>query len=820
MSTAEVWMGSGVTMTMIPESKLFLGYQPLGPSMGDENTKYANMIRYHVGFATDTPTTATKTFEDYYELVPDLYAGCTAEFWYTESAAAATLQFTATVVTNDKTGIYFSGNLADFPTLFHGNDGTGTIGDASTANPKGYIILQKHGAVVPAPLAFEATADTSVTVSTAATANFTTSDAKYYSVGDFIFVSGARKAQVTSISGTTINMIEDSGLNTTGSGGSGAPGSAGSNGGVTNGALHTITLDLSGDGKLIAGQYINNGASTPASFGRICSVNGTTVKVFLAAEISNTDDISKGMHDHGFSSSALQVGYLRTLSDNWLGLIDSATPSTTEVTVEPKMMAIGGTRNATYQLKGIETAGSASLDATLNHGTWLHYALGSTDLTFPTIVGGYLTNPFDATYSQTTTGNFDHTANTFTRTSGTNFSQLEAGMSITITNAVDSGNNATVTITSLTDTVLTLSAVDASETGDEVTITVESYGKHKTLVATNGSAAEVAGNTDGPLFHRVLKGSDAICPPLLPGTAANEVTEPSVGGDGLMDNGFVYTFTERNDSTLPSFAFELVAEKGGNVASIPQVDRGTTARQTTGGTDTFDTKDTAYAQIHPGATMESMTLTASAESAVTANMSFNVKRTFECPTGYVGRAYDETNNDTSGAQLPRVLNNFGQTTGVNTAVEQEFLTPYYFSDGTISLFGSEFMRVTNFGLTINNGLTDKRYIGQYNKQIKSVVTGTRTYEITMTAQLTDRRLFAELRNEESFRSAMSHSNIQLLLEKATGERIKLQFDDFMVSVATFPGPTDDRGPLEVSFTIMPIRKGSTIDTKTAWVLQG
>jgi len=201
-------------------------------------------------------------------------------------------------------------------------------------------------------------------------------------------------------------------------------------------------------------------------------------------------------------------------------------------------------------------------------------------------------------------------------------------------------------------------------------------------------------------------------------------------------------------------------------------------------------------------------------------MSFNVKRTFECPEGYIGRAYEAATNDTSGAQLPRVLNNFGQVVGLDEQVEQEFLTPYYFSDGTISLFGSEFMRVTNFGLEISNGLTDKRYIGQYNKQIKSVVAGTRSYTINITAQLTDRRLFAELRNEESFRSAMSHSNIQLLLEKATGERIKLQFDDFMVSVANFPGPTDDRGPLEVSFTIMPIRKGTTIDTKTAWVLQG
>ena len=218
--------------------------------------------------------------------------------------------------------------------------------------------------------------------------------------------------------------------------------------------------------------------------------------------------------------------------------------------------------------------------------------------------------------------------------------------------------------------------------------------------------------------------------------------------------------------------------------------------------------------------MGSLTLTASAESAVTANMSFNVKTIFDCPTGYVGRAYDATNNITKGSNLPRVLNNFGQNTGVATASKQEFLTPYYFSDGTISLFGNEFMRVTNFDLAIENTLTDKRFIGQHNKKIQSALPGQRTYTINMTAQLTDRRLFAELRNEDSFRSAMSNANIQLLLTKATGENIKLQFDDYMISVASFPAPSDDRGPLEVSFTIMPIRKGTEISTKTSWVLQG
>ena len=116
---------------------------------------------------------------------------------------------------------------------------------------------------------------------------------------------------------------------------------------------------------------------------------------------------------------------------------------------------------------------------------------------------------------------------------------------------------------------------------------------------------------------------------------------PSIFSSGVIQNAITYTFSERNDSTLPSFAFELVAEKAANLDSSPMVDRGTPSILDA---TPFDTKDNVYAQIHPGATMENFTLTAAADSAATANMSFNIKRTFECPTGYVGRAYDETNN--------------------------------------------------------------------------------------------------------------------------------------------------------------------------------
>ena len=78
-------------------------------------------------------------------------------------------------------------------------------------------------------------------------------------------------------------------------------------------------------------------------------------------------------------------------------------------------------------------------------------------------------------------GNYVADDNTFTRTSGDLISGLEVGSSITITNSEDNGNNATVYITSNDGTTLGLSAVDADETGDTITITPD----YETLTAAS-----------------------------------------------------------------------------------------------------------------------------------------------------------------------------------------------------------------------------------------------------------------------------------------------------------------------------------------------
>jgi len=77
--------------------------------------------------------------------------------------------------------------------------------------------------------------------------------------------------------------------------------------------------------------------------------------------------------------------------------------------------------------------------------------------------------------SLTTTGNFVDAANQFIRTSGTaaNFSTtLVPGNTVTISNAATGGNDGEVSVVSITDAnSITLSAVAADNTGDEITLT-------------------------------------------------------------------------------------------------------------------------------------------------------------------------------------------------------------------------------------------------------------------------------------------------------------------------------------------------------------
>jgi|TARA_R100000149_G_scaffold49857_1_gene20630 hypothetical protein len=66
----------------------------------------------------------------------------------------------------------------------------------------------------------------------------------------------------------------------------------------------------------------------------------------------------------------------RLLSDEWLGILESATFPTTEVEMKQTNLSLGGSRNFTYQYKGITSFSGGNLGIVANHGAWLYYFLG------------------------------------------------------------------------------------------------------------------------------------------------------------------------------------------------------------------------------------------------------------------------------------------------------------------------------------------------------------------------------------------------------------------------------------------------------------
>ena len=162
--------------------------------------------------------------------------------------------------------------------------------------------------------------------------------------------------------------------------------------------------------------------------------------------------------------------------------------------------------------------------------------------------------------------------------------------------------------------------------------------------------------------------------------------------------------------------------------------------------------------------------------------------------------------------------NYGSRVGGTTSLNAGLMTPYFFSGGTIEMFGNEYIRIQNCTLTINNGLQDKRFIGRTNKRIKSMVTGQRTYELQFTGLVTDAAIFDELRNDSSTALSGTDSLLKLNFFKDNNEKVELHFRDYMVKSADFP-LTNDNSPITVTWTIEPLKLEKAEET-TYWVIQG
>ena len=302
----------------------------------------------------------------------------------------------------------------------------------------------------------------------------------------------------------------------------------------------------------------------------------------------------------------------------------------------------------------------------------------------------------------------------------------------------------------------------------------------------------------GPLFHRINSVGDGstptvhIVPPIngivysAPQTTHDSVTYP------MTDSTYVnYVFTEANNSELPSFALEQSISK---LATNPlRTD-----------IDNDGKEDLNFVRIARGNRVNTLTLTANENEEVKMTMELNTRAVNTLDksqtVGYDSRGGQETD---------RSLFNFTADSG--------HLEPFFFSDGTIEIFGSTFLKITNFTLTMSNNIVDKRHLGIGNKSIKDGIPAQRNYEISLTALVTDDTLFTELLNQDE-NNDLTQSLKLVFTKNSGGEAFTLEFDDYFTTANTWTIP-EDKGPVTVEATLMP-RTLTSCSTTTHWILQG
>lgn len=653
MANTNIFLGSGASVTFVPEVDIYLKPNALN---ADKNT-----------------LTIDADFTNNFDLVNNLYVGCVLEF-YDNGTHTTTHRVTA----NDGTTITF--HPAQTITLDTTND---------------YYHLKGYGAPCPA----EKVAGGSTTYRDEVTHFTFASDTKSDYVGDYIVFyeiqtadAGTEKAVVVWFDTTGSATVPSHGIS----------------------PVEVVEVDISDAGLTTRDEYVAAAvtAINAASGVEVVATRSNNVLIITNdhggpttdAVSSNASHITHSIVTQGATVAATSAAK-KLNADYWMGIVESLTFPSVEVEFKQQNLFVGGSRNFTYQYKGIETAGNASVNVVANHGAWLYYFFGKCSAISATLDGG--TNP----------------ASDFAGNTG-------------------SENKYYLNGTSVTDT--------------------------------------------GPLFYRSL--DNVMTPPVLRGqdTFGNlhQLTEPS--GTTSISDPIEYTFAEQDGDDLPSFAMEQVFSK------LPSSNTYRTNAAN-------DDEDTNFVLIATGNRVNTLTMTA--------NENEELKMTMDC----MPRKVHELEKTESYEARRGVTN---ETDFKNYSSNDKFLEPFFFSSGSISLFGQNFLRITNFTLTMNNTLTDKRFIGIGGKTIKDAIPAQRTYELTFTALVTDDLLFNELKNQNETTGTV----IDLIFDKSNGEQIRLKFDDYFLTTNTWPIP-EDKGAVMVEATIVP-RTLNSCTVKTHWILQG
>tara|TARA_R100001086_G_scaffold130282_2_gene67430 strand:- start:13271 stop:15112 length:1842 start_codon:yes stop_codon:yes gene_type:complete len=489
----------------------------------------------------------------------------------------------------------------------------------------------------------------------------------------------------------------------------------------------------------------------------------------------------------------------RLLSDQWLGVLESATFPTVEPDFKQVNLSLGGSRNFTYQYKGITNFGTADLNLVANHGAWLYYFLGRcTSLICSTeAVGSSITDRFTAGESNKvliegldasgtnvpvgagkTLASFTETGPIFYRSVGTDICPPLA-------------DNEIANITNMD--VLTRPSISSGSITNPITYTfAESDSDNLPSFAIERSDSKLAATTP---FR-------------------TDTTSISITGGSTTSGDTTITFTDNANSALMQVGMLISGTGIPAHTRIAQIVSGVRAELTnnataTGSSLTFtltEDEDNSFVQIARGCRVNTLTMTANENEEVKMTLSLNTRNVHSPKEGEQYDARSAVSNEKD------FFNFEAETTGANAA--QEFREPFFFSDGTFKVLGQEFLKINTLTLTMNNNLQDRRFLGVGSKEVQEAIPAQRNYEISFTGHVTDNALYKALRDD----TENITQTIELIFTKPNGEAITLNFTDYMVSSNNFP-IADDKGPIAVEATVMP-RNLSLCTVKTHWVLQG
>ena len=121
-------------------------------------------------------------------------------------------------------------------------------------------------------------------------------------------------------------------------------------------------------------------------------------------------------------------------------------------------------------------------------------------------------------------------------------------------------------------------------------------------------------------------------------------------------------------------------------------------------------------------------------------------------------------------------------TSLGVTVERPSTEPYYFSQGSVSMFGVTFARVANFTININNNLEPRYFISSDAARTPSAIfEGRREYSMTATIVLPDsisstdttRTLFKELLAEGDYTAGFTGFDIDLVFTRGTNDTLTI-----------------------------------------------